>query len=356
MKGEQTKPLMQCYEKTELSCRKRYIHTGDQGEDCMLKRSILFVISVLFISTIVVAQNPSPRTPEHIRYYFVFRQLSLLDQKAVAAESKGEDGSRYRQHYKKFALLNDHQMSQLGQIANECLREVDAYDARIKQLVNEARAGIPRGKLEQGAPLPEQDAELKQIDAERNKIMRLAYTRLIDAFGETEFTRFNERVEKSMRVSPRRVGARKNGPREIPTIATEGELVNGVTIMQENGGNILFYTATILDAAVYVYYDGIVQGTVYADNTLIYSDIAVGGPIVELMATIPAVPATVYTGFGDHALSAIYSYPNGWLDPYCFSMWFPLPCEFRCDPPCYTLSRIIYLGYTSDSITTQSGQ
>jgi hypothetical protein len=328
----------------------------------MFRRFIMFAISVLFLSAGVVAQNLSPQMPEHLRYYFVFRQLSLLNQKAVAAERKGEDSSKYRLHYKNFAKLSDRQMSQLDQIANDCLREVASYDDRIKQLVNEARAGLQGRKLEPGMPAPEPSAELKQIDAERDRVIRRAYTQLIDSFGEREFRRFNERIGKSVRVNPIQVGARKGESREIPAVASEAGMVNGITMIQEVDGNVLFYTVTILDALTYFYYNSATVGSLYNGdtNSLIYSADALGGEIAEVMATIPALPNTTYVGLGQHYVVSIsYVEPYGWFNPFCFGYDdFPLPDVGErtftgSEGQCYSPTPYIHLGYTLKSIVTQ---
>jgi hypothetical protein len=327
----------------------------------MLQRSILFMISILFISTVAMAQNPSAKTAEHIRYYFVFRQLSLLNQKAVVAEGKGEDGSRYRQHYKKFAKLNDHQMSQLDQIANDCLREIAVYEARGKQLVNEARARILEGNLEQGAPLPEPPAELKKIEAERDWVIKGAYRRLIDAFGETEFRRFNERIEKSVQVNPMQISGRDGGSREISTILPEVGMVNGFTMIQEVDGEVLLYAATNLSYETAIYYTPITVGSIYQEDTgtLLAQAVADEYPYTQVILSTPALQAINYLGFGDHGLRLQIG-GSSYLDPYCFRNIIPgvylsemtwIGCDCNCTVP--ILQQIIFLGSTYEALTSQ---
>lgn len=334
----------------------------------MLQRVVLLAFSVVLMLTGAMAQNPSPKTPEHLKYYFVFRQISLLNQKAVAAERKGEDGSRYRLHYKKFALLSDRQMSQLDQIANDCLREVAGYDARIKQLVNEVRARIPGGKLEPGRPLPKPPAELRQIDAERDRVIMRAYTRLLDAFGETEFRRFNERIGKSVRINTSQIGARESGSREIPVLPGEWQAtVYGVSIIQENGGTVLLYSATSIDGPGANAYDCIAIGSIYETDfsNLKSQGTVIGWPIAEVMISTPALQGTAYAGVGDHMVNAYISWPNGsWYDPACLSVIFDQPILDNertwfgcgCNCPGTTPNPLIYLGMTIDNIITLSGQ
>jgi hypothetical protein len=180
----------------------------------MPQRIILASLSVIFLVTISIAQIPPTKPPEHLRYYVLFRHLALLNQKAAEVERTGEDGSKYRHHYKNFAVLSNHQESQLKQIADDCLREVSTLDARAKQLVVESRAKMPTGGLEAGARWPTPSAELKQIDAERDQAMKRAYTQLRESFGEAEFNRFNQIIKKVVQLDAQVAGTRTGGPRK----------------------------------------------------------------------------------------------------------------------------------------------
>lgn len=287
----------------------------------MLRRCIMFAIGIAVLSTVTFAQNPAPNIPEHLKYYYVFRQLSLLNQMWAAAERRGEDGSRYRQHYKKFASLDDQQMSQLNRIANECLQEVAVYDTRINQLVNETRAALPGKRLGPGVAAPAPPVELKQIDAQREGVLIRAQARLIDAMGETGFRRLNEAIEKSMHVNQVRVGGGKGKQRENSAPTSEGEMVDEVTIIQEVDSTVQLYTATSVTAEVYAYYDPGVEGEIYEAGILkAQGASAGGGPTAEVILTIPALPATEYIGYGYHFVRPIYLYEGyWWYDPYCFS-------------------------------------
>jgi len=182
----------------------------------MPQRFVLLTIAMVTLMIGAAAQNPTPtKPPEHVRYYFVFRHLALLNQKAVEAERRGEDGKEFREHYKNYAKLSDTQMNQLNQAATDCLRDLAPLDARIKQLVTASRARVPDRKIAPNSTPPEPPAELKELDKERDQIMRRAYTRLREAFGEVEFSRFAGVIEKSVRLSATPGGARAGGPRKL---------------------------------------------------------------------------------------------------------------------------------------------
>ena len=188
-----------------------------------LKNCISFsALLCAFIITTATGQTPPAKPPEHVRYYFVYRHLALLDKKAIEAERKGEESTRFRQHYKRFAALSDSQQTTLKQIGADCLRELAPFDARIKQLVAESRAKVPGGKLEPGAPLPQPNPELKKIEAERDKVMQRAYTRLRESFGAVEFKRFNESIEKSVRLTATDVDPRGRRPLKPPIPNNQG--------------------------------------------------------------------------------------------------------------------------------------
>jgi hypothetical protein len=187
----------------------------------MLQRIIVGSLCIILLMTVSLAQNPPQKPAEHWRYYIVFRHISVLNQKAADAERKREDSSKFRQHYKNYAALSELQANQLNQIANDCLSEVAPLNERIRQMVAESRAKIPGGKLVPGQPLPQSNPALKEIDSEREAVIRRHYMRLRETFGEAEFKRFNVVIEKSVRLNFTPVGARESGPRK-PPMATEG--------------------------------------------------------------------------------------------------------------------------------------
>jgi hypothetical protein len=329
----------------------------------MFQRSILFAIGIVFLTTGILAQNPSANLPAHLRSYFVFRQLSLLEQKAVAAEKKGEDGSRYRLHYKKFASLDDSEMTQLNQIASDCLRDLAPLDDRVKELIAEARVKVGASKFGSVVSSPTLSAELKQIGANRDQIIRQADARLLAAFGEAEFKRFSEVIEKSLRVKETRVGADKNRSNEAPTFAPEGGMVHGISMIQELDGEIQLYTATEIDFQTALYYNAIVYGLIINNDTGdVLSEFATENiQIAEVIATAPELPATNYIAYGEHIVRAIYPGVAGYKDPFCFSQ-LPIPI-FPGGPEvqivgspgeCYLpiITQTPVLGLTVDTIST----
>jgi hypothetical protein len=331
----------------------------------MFQRAVLFAIGIVFLTTGVLAQNPSAKLPEYRRYYFVFRQIALLEQKAVAAEKRGDDGSGYRLHYQKFASLDDREMSQLNQIASDCLRDLAPLDDRVKELIAEARAKVQANKFAPGVSSPTLSATVKQIEASRDQIIRQAYARLLAAFGEAEFKRFGEMIDKSMHVKEMGVGASERGASESPTFAPEGGVVRGISMIQELDGEIRLYTATELDFQTALYYNAIVDGLIFNKDTgdLLSEFAAENFPIVELIVTAPALPATNYIGYGEHAVRTIFPGDAGYKDPFCFSL-LPIPIfpggpevqivgflPGQCFLPIIA-QQILILGITVDSIST----
>jgi hypothetical protein len=192
-----------------------------QGEFFMLHRIIIGSLSIILLATVSLAQNPPQKPAEHWRYYIVFRHINVLNQKAADAERKGENSSKFRQHYKNYAALSTLQASQLNQIAIDCLSEIAPLNERIRQMVAESRAKIPGGKLLPGQPLPQSTPALKEVDSEREAVIRRHYMKLRETYGEAEFKRFNEVIEKSVRLTFTPTGARGSGPRK-PPVTIEG--------------------------------------------------------------------------------------------------------------------------------------
>jgi hypothetical protein len=134
--------------------------------------------------------------PEPVTWLFLFRQISTLEDKAQAAESKGEDGSRYRTLYKRIANLTDGQNSFLMQSAISCANEVKIKDDLARQVTTRLRAQQPA--LTPGtAPVPAAMPELAELQKERDEIIMRYRQNIKDVFGP-DFDRFEAFVHSSI--------------------------------------------------------------------------------------------------------------------------------------------------------------
>lgn len=90
--------------------------------------------------------------------------------------------------------LPDNQIRALDEIAASCLQEVDELDARARSIIEAARARYPGGVIPRGQHLPPVPPELPVMQQQRNAALLRGRTRLLAAFGEQEFNRFDSFV------------------------------------------------------------------------------------------------------------------------------------------------------------------
>jgi hypothetical protein len=136
-------------------------------------------------------QSDSP-VPEHVAYAFLFRNNAFFRKKAIEA---GKPPAR-NTAFQKEAGLSDVQALVLDEIAAATMHEVDQQDARARVIIERFRAQFPNGVVPKGQPLPEPPPELKIMQEERNAMILRGRDRLLTAFGEQKFARFNEFIMK----------------------------------------------------------------------------------------------------------------------------------------------------------------
>jgi hypothetical protein len=148
------------------------------------------------IQTTAGNQFQPKHLPQHIGYWVMFHHIALLNRQADEAESRGEDGSKYRLRYKKFANLNDPQSKLLTTIALDTYKQVMETDAKAKQLVAAIRARTPEGRLLAGEKLPVVPAELKELQGQRDGIIEFGYAKLRQGYGDSAFARLDKFVDR----------------------------------------------------------------------------------------------------------------------------------------------------------------
>jgi hypothetical protein len=157
-----------------------------------------------------VARREAP-VPDHVIYGLFLRHVSMLKKQAIENERRGKDGSGLRSTYKRKADLSDYEADRLEQIATECEQEVTQQDARAKVIIDAFRARYPNGIVPPGETLPPPPPELQAMQIERDQIVLRARDRLRAAFGEQEFTRFEQFIRSE--VAPE---IQRTRPRQMP--------------------------------------------------------------------------------------------------------------------------------------------
>lgn len=125
--------------------------------------------------------------PLEITYLFLFRQLDAFEEKAREAESKGKDGSRYRNLYQRLANLTYEQNTLLISIATVCSDEIEAKDEEIRQLARRLHEQNPPN-LKPGE-IPPTPPELVELKKQHDEIILQCREKLKTGFG-TDFERF----------------------------------------------------------------------------------------------------------------------------------------------------------------------
>jgi hypothetical protein len=138
--------------------------------------------------------------PDHVLYRILFHDVFLRKQQALKAENEGKAGlaSAWRNTYKRDALMSDDQATILEQIAEQCELEVAQQDARARIVIECDKARYPGRQVPPGETLQPPSPELFEMQKERNAIILRFRDHLHDAFGEAEFSRFQDFLRRKL--------------------------------------------------------------------------------------------------------------------------------------------------------------
>lgn len=131
-------------------------------------------------------------------YEHLFRHHVHLRRRAEEEERNGRDGRELRSRYRREARLTEREASLLDEIASDSVNRVDELSARARQLIAEARARVPGGRLQRGQTPPPPPSELSSLQRQREDIVLRARGRLRREFGAQAFTRFDEFVQRNV--------------------------------------------------------------------------------------------------------------------------------------------------------------
>jgi len=135
------------------------------------------------------AQPQAADIPRHVIYGLLFRERALFKKKALEQESKGADGSFFREFHKKKLKLADDQTAAFDRVADDANREVTKLDKKARKLIDDIRAKHPGGVVKQGEVLPPPPAELTELENQRADVLLQAREQLRAALGDEEFQR-----------------------------------------------------------------------------------------------------------------------------------------------------------------------
>ena len=152
-------------------------------------------------------QPPQPTFRQQDIYEHMFRHYTTLKNRAAEAEREGRDGSELRGRYRREAALNEQEARLLDEVAAEAISRLMELDARAQQIIAEARARVPGGRLQEGQEPPPPPAELTTLQEEREALVLRARERLEHGFGAASFARFDEFVRRNIGGNMRRPAA-----------------------------------------------------------------------------------------------------------------------------------------------------
>ena len=132
-----------------------------------------------------VSTAPQQRTglPEHVRYYFLFRHLSVIKETPAAAGFQAKAG------------LNSGQLQALTSIAINNERELKRLDEKAEAIIAAFHEQYPPGRLPHGIVPPAPPNEINVLQQQREATILRYREQLRRMFGESEFARFDAFVK-----------------------------------------------------------------------------------------------------------------------------------------------------------------
>jgi hypothetical protein len=117
---------------------------------------------------------------------------------------------KFRNLYKEMAGLSEPQARDLDRIAHQTNQRIKQLDNRARQIINQIRSRVPGGRLQPGQAPPMPPPELEQLSEQRKAIILQSVGELRNNFGEAEFARFNDFVNRKVKAGIKKVKTNKN--------------------------------------------------------------------------------------------------------------------------------------------------
>jgi hypothetical protein len=129
------------------------------------------------------AQQQRAELPEHVRYYFLFRHLSVIKETPAAAGFQAKAG------------LNSGQLQALTSIAANNERELKRLDEKAEAIIAAFHEQNPPGRLPSGVVPPALPEQINVLQQQREATIMRYREQLKRMFGESEFARFDAFVK-----------------------------------------------------------------------------------------------------------------------------------------------------------------
>jgi hypothetical protein len=136
--------------------------------------------------------------PENVLYDQMFRLIVEFKKKAEEQATKGEQITPLRDYFQREAQLSDEQTRILQDVAKKFVDEVSLIDAQAKVIIENIRAGVPRGQPITDKKILEPPVELRELQKKREELALQYRDHLRDLFGTEQFEKFQKFVQEKM--------------------------------------------------------------------------------------------------------------------------------------------------------------
>ena len=123
-----------------------------------------------------------PSLPLLYRHFLAYQ--NFLDRTAAEAQLRGEDLKEIRNHNQDQLRFTDKQFNAVRASALRLEATLKRQDAKAAEVIQAVRARFPQGRLQSPEDLPPVPPELKQLQAERNRLIESEMNVLRAALGE----------------------------------------------------------------------------------------------------------------------------------------------------------------------------
>lgn len=160
--------------------------------------SFFLLLTCAFANAQTQTQIPAPANrrpvPLPILYRHFLAYQNHLDSVGIALNKKGEDGAEFRDHFQRLLGFSDSDFAAVRTTAVRLEAKLKEHDAKIKAVIDTARARSPR-IVRRAADLPPVPPELKQLQKERETIVEDEITQLNAALGPTRAAKLQSVIE-----------------------------------------------------------------------------------------------------------------------------------------------------------------
>ena len=165
-------------------------------------RSQIWLVLTLLFSGIPGSYGQIPTEAPAITlngptYRLFFRYAGWADKKAAELAAAGKATSLTSIHIRGAGLTEDQNRSLLGEV-RAFLQQVEALDARARQIIEQAHRRRPNGYLLPGQPLPPPPPELGELQQQKEQLTQDTVSRLEEALGPEAFGRLQQHARNKL--------------------------------------------------------------------------------------------------------------------------------------------------------------